>query len=332
MRGLTSAERTSLEKASRGDFSAFDRVVVAYSGGKDSTACVLLLLALGCPHEKLELWHHDVDGEGRPFMDWPVTRDYCAAVAAHLRLRLYYSWKVGGFRGELLRTAAPTLPTRFETPGGLFEVGGAGPVGTRRKFPAVSADLSVRWCSSYLKIQVGEKVFANDPRFAAGRFLFVTGERREESAARARRPEAEVHKTSTRSRSVIHWRPLLDWPEAEVWKAFAHYGIVPHPAYRLGWGRLSCISCIFGNADQWASVRIVAPEQFAAIAELERRLGHTIRHGVTVGQLADRGVPYVSPADRRLIAISRSSTYTDKVTTTGWKPPRGAYRKDGGPS
>ena len=60
--------------ASEIDPDTYDHVIVAFSGGKDSVACLLHLLDLGVPREKIELWHHDVDGrEGSDLMDWPVT-------------------------------------------------------------------------------------------------------------------------------------------------------------------------------------------------------------------------------------------------------------------
>ncbi|MBT4947243.1 MAG: hypothetical protein HON27_13890 [Candidatus Marinimicrobia bacterium] len=52
---------------------SYDKIIVMFSGGKDSTACVLKLFNLGVPKEKIELWHHDIDGKGDQFMDWPVT-------------------------------------------------------------------------------------------------------------------------------------------------------------------------------------------------------------------------------------------------------------------
>ena len=62
------------------DIGSYDRYIVAFSGGKDSTACILDLLASGVyPHE-IELWRHRVDGSDS-FMDWPATRGYCDEVA-----------------------------------------------------------------------------------------------------------------------------------------------------------------------------------------------------------------------------------------------------------
>ena len=131
-------------------------VIVAFSGGKDSIACVLHLLDLGVPRELIELWHHDVDGrEGSSLMDWPCTADYCRKLAAAFGLRLSFSWKVGGFEREMLRKDQPTAPTAFENESGAVRfAGGDGPANTRMQFPQVSPDLSVRWCSAYLKIDV----------------------------------------------------------------------------------------------------------------------------------------------------------------------------------
>lgn len=49
----------------------YDLIVVLISGGKDSVACYLKLLELGVPKERIEFWHHDIDG-GHPSrrMDW----------------------------------------------------------------------------------------------------------------------------------------------------------------------------------------------------------------------------------------------------------------------
>ena len=53
----------------------YDLIVVLISGGKDSVACYLKLLELGVPKERIEFWHHDIDG-GHPSrrMDWKCTQ------------------------------------------------------------------------------------------------------------------------------------------------------------------------------------------------------------------------------------------------------------------
>jgi hypothetical protein len=49
------------------------------------------------------------------------------------------------------------------------------------------------------------------------------------------------------------------------------YRVRPHPAYFLGWSRVSCLPCIFGNPDQWATVREAAPAVFQRLAMLEQK-------------------------------------------------------------
>jgi len=222
----------------------YDKIVVAFSGGKDSEACILHLLEMGVRREDIVLWHHHIDGapgQEQGLMDWSVTEDYCRAVARELGIEIRFSWKEGGFEGEMLRENALTAPTSFEMhDGGIKTVGGTrGKLSTRRMFPQVTANLSVRWCSAYLKIDVCSAVFANDPAYKNGTFLLITGERREESASRATYAEVEKHRRSNKSRRVDHWRAVIDWDEAKVWGIIERWKIQVHPAYRLGWGRVS---------------------------------------------------------------------------------------------
>lgn len=92
-----------------------------------------------------------------PF-DWPCTDAYCTALAQAFGIPLYRSWREGGFVREMGRSGSATAPVAFETAGGReIMVGGREPPGTRGLFPQVSADLSVRWCSAYLKIVVASR-------------------------------------------------------------------------------------------------------------------------------------------------------------------------------
>ena len=89
------------------DLQSYDRIVIAFSGGKDSVASLLTVLDAGVPAERIDVYHHDVDGNGPSFMDWPSTTAYCRAVTRALGVPLYLSWKEGGFLREMLRDGAP---------------------------------------------------------------------------------------------------------------------------------------------------------------------------------------------------------------------------------
>lgn len=323
------------------DLSSYDMIVVAFSGGKDSVALVCHLLDLGVSREKIELHHHDVDGResGRTF-DWPVTADYCRKVAAALGLPIYFSWRVGGLEREMLRDQAATAPVRFETPSGAVrETGGkSDKLGTRLRFPQVSADLSVRWCSAYGKVMILDSLIRNDDRFLEKRTLVVTGERAEESAARARYKTFEPHRSDTRdgsrrARHVDHWRPIHAWDEAAVWGIIQRHGVVPHPCYFVGMGRASCAYCIFSSEQQLATMRAIDPEGFGKIASYEARFGVTIHRTKTVGERADAGSTYES-AQGEAVRLAMAHEYDGPVLVdpATWTLPAGAFGESSGPS
>ena len=454
----------------------YDKIVVSFSGGKDSLACLLHLLEAGAPAEKIELWHQAVDGQpgaAERFFDWPVTEAYCRAASQALGIPLRFQWREGGFKGELLKgdiqpgfpfalhTSTLTSYFRFDdegvwvtryydnatlfqtqddaeaarallppegtpvrryftpadmpdvpkklkdeyaelikryerrqeiargykraatvekhlqkadewlesqlnpalpemrwinvvtphasyqvgfelSPGGL-EIGdvgyasGEGEPGVRLQFPSPSADLSARWCSAVLKIDAAAVAIPNDPASFpdGGKYLFITGERRQESNNRAKYPEAEPHRANAAKRRVDHWRPVLDYEEEAVWAIIERWRIRAHPAYYLGWGRLSCMSCIFGDRNQWAAVKQVEPNIFNTIHSYERRFGKTIQADISIDQMANEGTSFVVD-DPAMIALAMGEELGPEyvILSEGetWILPEGAYKKHGGPT
>jgi 3'-phosphoadenosine 5'-phosphosulfate sulfotransferase (PAPS reductase)/FAD synthetase len=322
------------------DLIEYHRTIIAFSGGKDSLVCVLWAIKAGCP--RIELWHHDIDGAAQQgndqsrLMDWPVTKAYCRAVAEALNLPIYFSWLEGGFEREMLRHQTFKAATWFETPEGLQSAGGGrGKRNTRQKFPQVSGDLSVRWCSAYLKIDVCAIAINNQDRFNHSKTLVLSGERAAESPQRARYKSFEPDRSDNRDgksgRHVDRYRPIHQWSDEEVWAIVEEFCITPHPAYQLGWGRLSCLSCIFGSANQWATIRQIAPEHFERIARYEEQFGVTIQRQQSVRELAAQGIPYPEASDRERVKLALGETYPHPVLDRNWNLPAGAYGESHGP-
>lgn len=331
---------------------AYDKYIVFFSGGKDSTALFLHLLEIGIPVSKIELWHHEIDGKGEQFMDWECTKSYCEAFAKQFNVPIYFSWKEGGFKREMLREDSATAPIFFQIPeeeykanhriqrfsmsNGFYGItGGNGPTGTRLKFPQVSPDLSVRWCSPYLKIDVGATAIRNQIRFNSIKTIVLSGERGEESTARGNYEILERDRSDLRDgkkfqRWVDRWRPIRDWSEKQIWDIIKRHSIRVHPAYYLGYGRVSCKFCIFGNKNQFATSYAISPEQGEKIIRMEEKIGCTIKRNTGLRSLIESGTPYPN-MDKEAIAAATSYDYTLSIIHPEWKLPAGAFGDKCGP-
>lgn len=322
------------------DLSEYDRFVVCMSGGKDSLAGGLRLIEAGVPKEKIEFWHHLIDPvehsrNNTGLMDWTFMHDYVNKVAAALGIKVYYSWLDGGFEGELMKQNSVSRPLYTETPDGLElcerDLSRAKP-NTRMRFPQQAGDLRTRWCSSMLKIDVGRRALTKQPRFNHSKTLFITGERRQESPGRSRYNQFETHSADTRSgrlgRHVDTWRNVLHFDEAEVWALLEKYNIIAPLPYRLGWGRSSCMTCIFNSPRIWATIAEYFPERANRIATLEDQFGTTIsRNRINVLQVGAQVEP-MKIEDPELLLQAVSYEYTLPVLLEPgqkWELPKGAF-------
>ena len=200
------------------DLDWCDYFLVSFSGGKDSIALALSLRKKGVPAQRIILMHQHVDGEPSkdvPFMDWPCTESYCRAFAKHLGVRILFQWRHGGFRREMLKDNDRSAPVSFDRQDGTTGTAGGikGKISARRKFPQVSANLAVRWCSTPLKIDTAALALNNEPAFKNSSILFLTGERSEEMRLGRRYAEMETHRCTTRKPACGRWRIAIDWSE-----------------------------------------------------------------------------------------------------------------------
>ena len=316
----------------------YDVIVVEFSGGKDSGKAVFDLLDMGIERERIVLWHQCTDGDPRAVnpllrMDWPVTTHYCKLFAEKLGLRIEFQWREWGIAGELFRINRGSKPVSFEYDGEttILPTTERSERSTRMRWPAQAADLRTRWCSAVSKIDVAARAMNNHPEFQrfGMKVLVITGERREESAARAKYAEALPYRSNCLKRRVDQWRMILDATEEEVWESWRRYDILPHPAYLLGWSRCSCFGCIFNHADHWAMMLHLDPEFFESFVQVEEYLQHTLDSKRTLTEKAAAGKLDRMPIDDpqfetwRRWALSKDAMTLDDLD--GFVMPAGAF-------
>jgi 3'-phosphoadenosine 5'-phosphosulfate sulfotransferase (PAPS reductase)/FAD synthetase len=324
----------------------YDKVILWFSGGKDSVACYLSLLESGFKPEQIELHHHLVDGspDEKHFMDWAITEDYCRAFAKAFGSEIYFSWKEGGFEREMLRDNDWTAPIVYEDENHNLITSPSLKTpkfkNTRLKFPQQSASLSERYCSSYLKVDVGDRLIRKQVRFANGKkYLVISGERAQESSARAKYKIFETARSDNRKGKSLKTRRWIDqyrlvhqWQEEKVWEILKAYGVNPHPAYLLGFSRTSCMFCIFLDKNYLATLRKYAPDRFEIIASREQEFGIAInrpqknKEALFYHALADLGTPM--EIDKKVLELALQKNYTDNIllSTSDWKYPIGAFK------
>lgn len=309
--------------------------IITFSGGKDSIAMYLhVRFNLGIDNLLIELHHHEVDGMDSNFFDWPCTPSYCIAFAKYFEVPLFFSYRKGGIKREILRNNE-TLQSVFyqqEPNGPYFEVKSQNKerfYSTRNMFPAVSGDLRTRWCSSTVKIDVLSRLIANNPAYKTGNFIICTGERRTESAIRSKYAEVETYRGASQKRNAILWRCVIDFTDNEVWDLLKKHNIQPHPAYMIGWSRCSCMTCIFNSANTWATLREINPIAISRIKLLENNINHTMYHKMSIYDKTNAGKSFTKDTPEYKYWVNQALTeFTAPITTDNWTLPLGANNKE----
>lgn len=349
----------------------YDLFFVLFSGGKDSVASVLNLLELGVPKDKIVLIHHEIDAGSDKKMDWPATKPYCLAFAEAFGLEIRFSFREGGFWGEVYRYGSKQ-PVQFQDADGsmkriepqawarsqelknlmlqaelegnleLFkkydeELRG---YGYRFKFPAKAADLSSRYCSGVLKIEVGSVAIAHQVDTKKDcKIMVLSGERRGESTNRSNYNMMELHRTHApvrNKRIVHHFRNVIDFSERDVWEVLKRNRVLPHPCYSVGWGRASCACCIFSSPSHFAGIRELLPSYYENIRQSEIELQFTLDNKLSIDEFVGNARSCVVHSEKQAIhqLLTGEIRAEDIVLPEGveWTYPAGAFRQGiGGP-
>lgn len=222
----------NVDDSVREQLAAGAAVAIGVSGGKDSQASAIAVMrhldAVGHSGPRV-LIHADLG-----LVEWSASLPVCRELAAKLGLELIV----------VARTA-----------GGLMERWESRWASSVRRYAALEtvtlvlpwSTPSMRFCTSELKTHVITSHLRR--RFRGMPIVNVTGQRREESATRAKLLPSTWDLTNSRPGApFLNWRPILDLRIAEVFATIASAGLSPHEAYST-WGssRVSCRFCIMSN-------------------------------------------------------------------------------------
>ncbi len=134
-----------------------------------------------------------------------------------------------------------------------------------------------RQCTSDLKTGPIYKFIRRDMKERGAMIgINCVGIRAEESAARSKKKRFTFNKTLTnKSRIVMDYLPILEWPEHQVFAFIDACHQQPHYAYKKN-KRLSCVFCIMGCKSDLQHGAEQRPELLAEYIALEQETGHSM--------------------------------------------------------
>jgi 3'-phosphoadenosine 5'-phosphosulfate sulfotransferase (PAPS reductase)/FAD synthetase len=248
--------------------------IVSVSGGKDSTATLLLALERGA--ENLKAVFADTGHEHPQTYDYleyleqavgiPIRRvkaDFSQRIE-NKRKYVMEHWANDGVAGDLIDQAIKILQ----------------PTGNpfldlciwKGRFPSTK----VRFCSTELKVfPIRDQVFLPLVNDAETNEVFSwQGVRADESPDRAKLPEQDEDELG-----VINYRPILRWTAQDVFSFLSQKNVKWNPLYQQGMGRVGCMPCINCRKEELQEIAKRFPEEIERLADWERIVANASKRG-----------------------------------------------------
>lgn len=235
----------------------FETYVVAYSGGKDSTAMLLWALD-NLPRERLRVVFCNTGAQ------WPEVYGYLGYIERELGVEIERV-KAGDRPYPPTRNGQERVPVAYGRD--LFDM-----VRIRGNWP----NFNVRFCSIFLK-QWPLRLYAQN----YDNPVSISGIRAEESSSRSGKPPFDMGGDRT---SIPVFRPILDWLERDVWEYLRGHHILPNPVYNYA-SRCGCWCCVLGRTSEAYHFCRLHPDIAQRAADLEEEIGHTWKPRQSIGGL-----------------------------------------------
>jgi 3'-phosphoadenosine 5'-phosphosulfate sulfotransferase (PAPS reductase)/FAD synthetase len=242
-------------------------VVINHSGGKDSQAQMIKLLALGIPARQLVVMHADL-GE----VEWHGATDKARTQAEAAGIEFVTAKAI--YKDGSEKTLLNYVEYRNRKNIAKHAAGKS------KKVDPCWPSKGQRWCTSELK---RDPIAREIRRVMDERGLKLAinceGIRADESDDRAAKNPFEPHKTlnGPAGREVWNWYPIFTLTTFDVFATIRGAGQQPHQAYYSGNKRLSCVFCVFGCKGDIVNGARQRPELFAKYAALEASTGFTAK-------------------------------------------------------
>jgi 3'-phosphoadenosine 5'-phosphosulfate sulfotransferase (PAPS reductase)/FAD synthetase len=248
--------------------------VVNVSGGKDSTATLLLAIEREAPnlsavfadtgHEHPATYEYLDYLEGALGLKIRRVRACFKMRIANKREYIMKKWAADGVPEEHIREALETLVVTGIPMLDLAIWKG--------RFPSPKA----RFCTEELKVApMMDQVFIPMTK-AYDQVISWQGVRRDESSARA-----VLNETEEGEFGVINYRPILDWSADDCFQMHRKHGIKWNPLYEQGMGRVGCMPCIMARKAELAEIEKRFPQEFDRLARWERLVTRATKRGAT---------------------------------------------------
>jgi 3'-phosphoadenosine 5'-phosphosulfate sulfotransferase (PAPS reductase)/FAD synthetase len=241
--------------------------IISVSGGKDSTA--LLLLALELHAENMQAVFADTGNEHPQtyeYLDYleqalgvsirRVKADFTGRIAGK-RAFVNQKWRAAGVSESIIADALEVLQPTGNPFLDLCVWKG--------RFPSSQA----AFCSEELKrLPITAQV--QDPLLDTGADVVSwQGVRADESSRRALLTMREHKSTNPSGAELWNYRPILQWDVEQVFAMHRKHGIRPNPLYAQGMGRVGCMPCINCRKDELLEIAQRFPDQIDKIRQWE---------------------------------------------------------------